>query len=143
VSVVARPFLTVDEIADLLRVGRDWVLRALTQGTGGHFIVAGKPRITPEQLIDWLRLLERTPKYGVHGLTVLGRDGLWLLTPDGWFWRPVRNEQNKSDQEAMRRAARDAGMTHISEIIPRVLSDLVGRNEEAEAAKDDDDLDDR
>ena len=82
------PFLTVDEIADLLKVGREWVLRACRQGTLGHFVVAGKPRITPEQLIDWLALMEKTPKYEARGLHAFQRDGALELSEDGWIWRP-------------------------------------------------------
>lgn len=87
-SIICRPFLTVDEVADLLRVRREWVLQAIHQGTLGCFRIAGKHRITPEQLTDWLSLMERTPKYGVRGLSVLGREGIWKLTEDGWQWRP-------------------------------------------------------
>ncbi len=87
-AIISRPFLTVDEVAGLLRVSREWVLRAIHQGTLGHFIVASKPRITPEQLFDWLRLMEKTPKYGARGLSVLEREGTWELTDDGWQWHP-------------------------------------------------------
>ena len=91
------PFLSIDEVADLLRVSREWVLRATRQGTLGCFLVAGKPRIMPEQLFDWLVLLEKTPKYGVRGLSVLGRDGIWALTEDGWVWWP--KNQGRDDGE--------------------------------------------
>jgi excisionase family DNA binding protein len=87
-AIISRPFLTVDEISDLLRVSREWVLRAIHQGTLGHFIIAAKPRITPEQLFEWLRLMEKTPKYGARALSVLEREGIWELTEDGWQWRP-------------------------------------------------------
>jgi len=98
-SIISRPFLTVDEVSDLLRVSREWVLRAIHQGTLGHFIIAAKPRITPEQLFDWLQLMEKTPKYGVRALSVLGREGIWELTEEGWQWRP--------NPETMRRDAAD------------------------------------
>ena len=79
-AIVSRPFLTIDEVADLIRVNRAWVLRAIHQGTLGHFVIANRPRITPEQLFDWLRLMEKTPKYGARQLSVLGREGIWELT---------------------------------------------------------------
>ena len=87
-AIITRPFMTVAEVADLLRVSSEWVLRATRQGTLGHFLIAGKPRITPQQIIDWLGLMEKTPKFGVQGLSVLGREGVWELTEDGWQWRP-------------------------------------------------------
>jgi len=105
-AIISRPFLTVDEVSDLLRVSREWVLRATRHGTLGHFIVAGKPRVTPQQLFDWLALMEKATKYGARGLSVLGREGIWELTDDGWQWRPntetsaaLRSDSAKSSNE--------------------------------------------
>ena len=87
-AIISRPFLNIDEVADLIRCNRTWVLRAIHQGTLGHFLIANRPRITPQQLFDWLLLMEKTPTYGTQQLNVLGREGIWDLTEDGWQWRP-------------------------------------------------------
>jgi excisionase family DNA binding protein len=89
------PFLTVDEIGELLRVSRAWVLRATRQGTLAYFLIAGKPRITPEQLFDWLLMMEKTAKYNAKGLSVLGRDGTWSFSTDGWTWVPREKDPQK------------------------------------------------
>lgn len=86
-AIISRPFLTIDEVADLIRVNRAWVLRAIHQGTLGHFVIANRPRITPEQLFDWLRMKEKPPTYNPRELSVLGREDVWELTDDGWQWR--------------------------------------------------------
>jgi excisionase family DNA binding protein len=91
-AIIAHPFLTVNELAELVRVSPDWIRKEIKWGRLGCFYVGGRPRIAPEQIFDWLVLVEKTPKYGARSLSVLGRDGIWERTFDGWRWKPYAPE---------------------------------------------------
>lgn len=87
-EITLKPFLTVDEVADLVRVSRDWVLKEIHRGRLGCHRIAGRVRIRPEQLYAWLRLTEKLPEGARSELTIAEKQGEWQLTADGWRWVP-------------------------------------------------------
>ena len=99
-SIGPKPLLTLREVAELARTSPDWLKTQIERGLLGHFRVAGKILISPEQIGDFLALMEKRPKVGGRGFTAFGRDGVPVLTDDGWEWRSKADQQ--TDDEGIR-----------------------------------------
>ena len=100
------PLMTLREAAELARSSPDWLKKQIERGLLGCFRVAGKIVISPEQLADFLALVEKRPKIGGRGFTAFARDGIPVFTDNGWIWRP-KNHSGDED-EADRLSARVA-----------------------------------
>jgi hypothetical protein len=93
-----RPLLTLREASELTRTSPDWLKRQIDKGVLGCFKVAGKILISPEQVADFLALLEKRPKVGAPGFTAFARDGVPVLTDEGWILQPKLSEEPNQNQ---------------------------------------------
>lgn len=96
-DVGLKPLLTLRESADLARTSPNWLKKQIDRGTLGCFRVAAKILISPEQLFDFLALMEHRPKIGGRGFTAFARDGVPSLTQEGWVWR-MKKTQDLDDK---------------------------------------------
>jgi hypothetical protein len=83
-----KPLLTLREAAELVRTSPGWLQGQIDRGLLGCFKVAGKILISPEQISDFMALVEKRPRVGVRGFTAFARDGVPILTDEGWILQP-------------------------------------------------------
>ncbi len=94
----AKPLLTLREASELTRTSQDWLKTQIDRGLLGCFRVAGRILISPEQVTDFLTLMERRPKIGGRGFTAFARDGVPMQTTNGWVWRRSRERAVDGDE---------------------------------------------
>jgi len=95
----AKPLLTLREASELTRTSPDWLKSQIDRGLLGCFRIAGKILISPEQVSDFLALLEKRPKIGARGFSAFARDGVPMRTDDGWVWRRPRENNGGGDDD--------------------------------------------
>jgi hypothetical protein len=69
----------------------------IERGACGYVKIAGRLYLSPEMVLDFLRLHEHRPKIGSAGPSAVARDGEITLGEDGFEWRP-RAEPRGGDE---------------------------------------------
>jgi hypothetical protein len=82
------PLLDLREAAALCRCSPGWLKAQIERGACGYVKIAGRLYLSPEMVIDFLRLHEHRPRIGSFGESAVARDGEIVLGEEGFEWRP-------------------------------------------------------
>ena len=94
-----KPLLNLREAAELCRCSPGWLQQQIERGVCGYVKIAGRLYLSPEMVIDFLRLHEHRPKIGSGGSSALARDGEITHGEDGFEWRARREKTSDGSAE--------------------------------------------